>query len=98
VADNAGSPAEKAVTPEVVTADDRRAQVAAEYGKYIALAPIDAPDGTARIFNPLDPIPVSFVEGKEYPWLSADDERVGLTSRKTDRNKARRAVGLSEEA
>ncbi len=42
------------------TADDMRQAIAAEYGAYVALGPIDIDGG--RAFNEGDPVPVSHVE------------------------------------
>jgi hypothetical protein len=43
-----------------VQADDHRAALAAEYGKWVAVEPIDI--GGARAFNVGDPVPVGHVE------------------------------------
>jgi hypothetical protein len=93
----ANQPAKQPTDPAVVTADDRRTAVREEYGKYVAIEPIDGPHGDVRIFNVGDPVPVSFVEGKEYPWLSKDDGRVAGANTKQARNASRRAAGLPEE-
>lgn len=46
------------------TAEEYRAEVQAEYGTYVAIAPIDV-DG-ARAYNPGDPVPASNVIAHDY--------------------------------
>jgi hypothetical protein len=48
-----------------VQADDHRAALAAEYGRWVAVEPIDI--GGARAFNVGDPVPVGHVESGVVP-------------------------------
>lgn len=86
----------------VFSADDRRAAVLKEYGKYVATARILAPSG-AGAFNPGDPIPTSTIErddldenlglGLADHWLTAESDGVALRSSAAGRAAVRNAGG-----
>lgn len=71
---------------EPTTVEEVRAALAAEYGTYVALAPIDI--NGARAFNAGDPVPVSHVE---RGVVSAD--QVAKTTTKA----GRAAAGIDEK-